>query len=81
MARNLVKNLDDTDLQIIGLEFTIQLPHGLRQELAMFSPEGLVIPRVLSSDPRPWGDYGYTPQVTFHSTDGDFTVIGYGCPW
>lgn len=77
--RNYIKGLADNEIQIIGIEFTIQDPNGQRQELAMFSPAGLIIPRA-----RSWNHWNYyRPSITFHSTDGDFTMtdINGQCPW
>lgn len=77
---NLIKGLDDDYIQIIGIEFTIRQPDGRRQELAMFSPQGLIIPRQHS---RSYGYGFYRPAITFHSTDGDFTMEDFNgqCPW
>ena len=80
LSRNLIKSLADDELQIIGIEFTVTMGDGLKQELAMFSPQGLIIPRIRSGK-MPWTNY--RPNITFHSTDGDFTMTDYNgaCPW
>lgn len=80
-SRNLIKGLDDGELQIIGVEFTVISYRG-RQELAMFSPNGLIIPRLRSAPDGGHGDL-YRPNITFHTTDGDYTIGQYdgNCPW
>lgn len=79
--RNLLRSLADDEIQIIGLEFTINFNGGYNQELAMFSPQGLIIPRRRTLAPY-HGNDGYQPNITFHTTDGDFTMRDYGaCPW
>lgn len=83
MPRNLNRTLADNELQIIGIEFTVQTYEHGTQELAMFSPTGLIIPRLRSGG---IGDM-YLPAITFHYTDGDYTMGGnqHGyyadCPW
>lgn len=78
--RNLIRGLSDDEIQIIGVEFTISEVNGRTSELAMFSPQGLIIPRLRSAN-RPGGWNEYLPRITFHSTDGDFQIQGLGCPW
>lgn len=69
---------NEDEIEIIGLEFTIDTPDGRNVELAMFSTS-IIIPRNMA---RSYG--GYRPQVTFHTSMGDFTLNmsnqGY-CPW
>lgn len=74
---NLVKDIPDDYLQIIGIEFTVQTYSHGAQELAMFAPSGLIIPRLIRK-----GD-GYFPAITFHSTVGDFRLDsrGVAAPW
>lgn len=68
--RNLIRGLGDDEIQIIGVEFTIQTDSGVNQELAMFSPQGLIIPRRRSA----YGFGFYWPKITFHTTDGDYAM-------
>ena len=78
--RNLIKGLEDNEIQVIGLEFTVRTYQRGVQELAMFSPQGLIIPRIRSNYP---GGDRYVPKITFHTTDGDFNLEDYNgaCPW
>jgi len=73
--------LDDDKFQIIGLEFTV-LAENQYEELAMFSPQGLVLARRRSMIP---GALPYQPAITFHTTLGDYQIRGdyspYPCPW
>lgn len=68
------------EIEIIGIEFTIQRPDSSRvEELEMFRTAGLIIPRMRTVN----GGYGwgnYTPRITFHTNDGDFTISGIA-PW
>lgn len=77
--RNLIRGLADDEIQIIGIEFTVTTDHGQAQELAMFSPQGLIIPRLRSAAPSAYDKY--RPKITFHTTDGDHSVESYACPW
>lgn len=79
--RNWVKGIDDKEIQIIGIEFTMRDSSGQNQEIAMFSPQGLIIPR-LNTIP-PYGHFRYQPKITFHTTDGDYAIEDYNgrCPW
>lgn len=81
--RNFDRSLQDDVLKIIGVEFTVTTFNGLNQELAMFVPSGggLVIPRKRTA--YPYNSDGYRPKITFHSTDGDYTMQDYNgqCPW
>lgn len=81
MRRNLVKGIDDDEIQIIGVEFTVDLPDGYRQELGMWSPQGLIIPRLRSASAHYAGYAEYRANITFHSTDGDFNITGFSAPW
>lgn len=74
-GRNLVRGLSDDEIQIIGIEFTVQTDYHGNQELAMFSPSGLILPRLYGH-----GDM-YRPQITFHSSDGDFALTSSYAPW
>lgn len=75
MKYHLIRDLDDNHIAIIGIEFTVETYGHGRQELAMFSPEGLILPRLY-----PQGDR-YSPSITFHSTIGDYTISGNYAPW
>lgn len=77
-ARPLLKKNgpNEDEIEIIGIEFTIDTPNGSNVELAMFSTS-IIIPRQ--------GRYGdYNPKITFHTSMGDYTLNarnpGY-CPW
>lgn len=80
--RNFDLEIPDDYIKIIGVELTVTTYDGLNQELAMFTtPGGLVIPRKRTR--LPYGYDGYYPKITFHSTDGDYTMQDYNgqCPW
>lgn len=68
---------NDDEIEIIGIEFTIDTPYGRNVELQMFETS-IIIPRSGMLN-------GYNPRITFHTSDGDFTLdnrrgIQY-CPW
>lgn len=65
--------LPDDQFQIIGLELTMYTEQFGTQELAMFSPAGLILPRMRS---LPGGQGYYRPVVTFHTTMGDYALDG-----
>ena len=78
VARPLLKRNgpNEDEVEIIGIEFTIDTPNGTNVELAMFSTS-IIIPR------QRYG--GYNPRITFHTSAGDYTMDmrrpnGY-CPW
>ena len=80
---NLDMSLSADELRIIGVEFNIVHPDNRVSEMGMFVPNGngLVIPRVVSANH--WYGGRYRPQITFHSTVGDYTLydVNGGCPW
>lgn len=68
LARPLLKRDGPTreEIEIIGIEFTIDTPNGENVELAMFSTS-IIIPRTFR-----YG--GYNPRITFHTSIGDLTL-------
>lgn len=79
--RNIRKNLENHELQILAVEFKVESFSGMiNQELEMFTPNGLIIPRLRSGSYPDYMD-SYVPVITFHWTNGDYTQRFADCPW
>jgi hypothetical protein len=74
---NLDQALTDEQFRLIGVELRMYSATYGQQELAMFGTS-LVLPR-LRSIPRNGGYYSdsYTPNITLHTTLGDYNLIGH----
>lgn len=74
-------SVPDNVIKIIGIEFTVTTMNGYNQELGMFTPN-LLIARARTKSPYGSGQ-AYQPKITFHTTDGDFTIQddNWRCPW
>lgn len=77
MSVNMDAALTDTQFKLIGVELRLYSREHGQQELAMFET-GLVLPRIRSL-PGAITTYAdaYMPNVTLHTTVGDYTLVGY----
>jgi len=78
---NIDAELADNQFRLIGVELRMGTYNGSQQELAMFGTS-LVLPRKRSLKNAPFSMDGYLPNVTIHTTLGDYTFAGYDyAPW
>ena len=73
---NLDQELTDEQFRLIGVELRVGDNYGVQQELAVFGTS-IVLPRKRSLMTGSRYPEGYLPNVTIHTTLGDYTFAGY----